>query len=142
MSHVDPCGRLTPQLAAQYADMVNFGPHPFVGGVATLDAVQAKIDVLRENCSDDRPYDSILRSHYALPLVVGVTNEAAMAKLNASGPPRQGTEVAGSVGEITEYYQNLIQAGMQYFIVCPRPDDGETLRLLAQEVIPALKATA
>jgi hypothetical protein len=35
-------------------------------------------------------------------------------------------------------YRELVRAGIQHFIVYPAPDDVETLRRLASEVMPAL----
>jgi hypothetical protein len=43
--------------------------------------------------------------------------------------------IAGTLPQLVAYYDALIEAGMQYFIVS---GDGETLRLLAERVIPEL----
>jgi alkanesulfonate monooxygenase SsuD/methylene tetrahydromethanopterin reductase-like flavin-dependent oxidoreductase (luciferase family) len=50
--------------------------------------------------------------------------------------------VAGTPSEVIEYFQTLADQGVQYFIVSTLPDDRETLRLLAQEVMPALHIPA
>ena len=133
-------GNRTLRQAAQYADAVNFGPLPVVGGVANPEGVEAKFNVLRGHCSSlGRSFDSILRTHYTLPLVIGRTSTAAKEKLQRSNRPGSDFAVEGSVEEITEYYRALVKVGMRYFIVCPRPDDTETVELLASEIVPAVQ---
>ena len=48
--------------------------------------------------------------------------------------------VGGTPRELIAYYQTLVDAGMQYFVaMSPSPD---TMRLLAERVIPELVPTA
>jgi hypothetical protein len=68
----------------------------------------------------------------------------ARSKLHALPAPVQETMrvsvVAGSPQDAVAYYQMLVEAGMRYFIPTLLGNDVETLRLLAREVIPALRA--
>ncbi len=57
--------RVTLRQVAQYADMANFGAHAHVGGAFTGADIARKLAALRDHCvALDRPYDSILRSHW------------------------------------------------------------------------------
>jgi hypothetical protein len=86
--------------------------------------------------------DSILRTHVTIPSLLGETSAAVAAKLEAAPPDLRemfrSSEVALTPSEAIAYYNRLVQAGMQYFIITLFPDDVETLRLFGQQVIPAL----
>jgi len=41
--------------------------------------------------------------------------------------------------EAIAHYRRLVEAGVQYFIPAMNGNDEETLRLLAQEVVPAVQ---
>jgi alkanesulfonate monooxygenase SsuD/methylene tetrahydromethanopterin reductase-like flavin-dependent oxidoreductase (luciferase family) len=67
--------RVTLRLVAQYADMTNFGPHPFTSSVISVADVQHKLAVLRRHCAAvGRPFATILRSLIVLPLVLASTS--------------------------------------------------------------------
>ena len=103
-----------------------------------------KYDVLRKHCeAQGRPYDSVLRSHLTFPLVLARTHEALRAKLDSLP---QGwlkmfgsSLIAGVPQEIIASYQALASAGVQYFICSLFRDDVETLRLFAEQIMPAVK---
>ncbi len=135
--------RVTLRQVAQYADACNFGPHIWTGSVSSTEDVVRKCNVLRTHCETfKRPVDSVLRTHLTIPLVLGETRAAVDAKLAAIPPMvremfRSG-EIALTPPEAIEYYNALVQAGMQYFIIALQPDDVETMQLFGEQVLPAL----
>jgi alkanesulfonate monooxygenase SsuD/methylene tetrahydromethanopterin reductase-like flavin-dependent oxidoreductase (luciferase family) len=138
------CGggeRVTLRQVAQYADMANFGPHEWVGSAITLADIERKCAALRRHCEAlDRPYESILRSHYEF-VILAETQVELQAKLATIPQPVLefwGTILfAGTPEEALRHYQSLIEAGMQYFVaVIPVSGDHETLRLLGERVMP------
>lgn len=137
--------RVTLRQVAQYADISNFGAHAVMGGAYETSDVAHKYDVLRKHCEvQGRPYDSILRSHLTFPLVLAETQEALHAKLNRLP---QGwlkmfgsSLIAGVPQEVITSYQALASAGVQYFICSLFQDDAETLQLLAEQIMPVVKA--
>jgi hypothetical protein len=116
-----------------------------IGGAYEIADVVRKYDVLRRHCeAQGRPYDSILRSHLTIPLVLAETHEALQTKLESLP---QGwlkmfgsSLIAGVPQEVISSYQALASAGVQYFICSLFRDDRETLRLLAEQIMPAVKA--
>jgi alkanesulfonate monooxygenase SsuD/methylene tetrahydromethanopterin reductase-like flavin-dependent oxidoreductase (luciferase family) len=139
--------RFTFRRVAQYADASNFGAHPFTGGIATMDEVRRKLAVLDRHCADEgRTANSVLRSHVTMPLVLAGTLAAANAKVDqfpdwvANTTRRVG--VMGTPEDATAYYRALLDTGINYVIVRIWQDDVETLRLLATEVMPALRASS
>jgi hypothetical protein len=69
---------------------------------------------------------------------------AGQAKLEAIPPPRlaswRASNLIGTPREAVAYYQALTDAGMQYFVAFVYGADLETPRLLAERVIPELRA--
>jgi alkanesulfonate monooxygenase SsuD/methylene tetrahydromethanopterin reductase-like flavin-dependent oxidoreductase (luciferase family) len=138
--------RGTLRQVARYADVSNFGSHDWLGGAFGVEGVQRKFDVLRGHCDAiGRPYVSVLRSHTTLPVLLAETPEALRAKLERS--PHQGflkffasSALVGTPGEAVAYYRSLIEAGVRYFIAGLLGDDVETIRLLAEQVMPELAA--
>ena len=88
-------------------------------------------------------YRSILRSHWAGPVVVAPTPEAVRAKLDRLPAPLlelfRTSAITGTPAEVRDPYRALVAAGMQYCIAVVIGDDRETLQLLAEQVIPALQ---
>lgn len=132
--------RVTLRQVAQYADVCNFGAGAWTGGAASLDDVRRKLEALRRHCEAlGRPYDAVLRSHIALPVVLAPTRAALEAKLDARPQVRANPSlIAGTPDEAIAAYRALVEAGMRYFIAGLWAGDGETLRLLGGEVMPAL----
>lgn len=134
--------RVTLRQVAQYADACNFGPYSWTGGAYTSADVGRKYDALRKHCAVfDRPYESVLRTYYTM--LVLDDSRAAAERTRADMPT--GVEefrseiFAGTPDDAIAHYQGLVDRGVQYFIAFA-PDAGErTLRLLAEEVIPALR---
>jgi len=134
--------KVTLRQVARYADVSNFGEHETVGTATTLDDVRRKFDVLRRHCDEiGREYESILRTHITLPLVVARDRAAVEAKY-LRVPERRRTGQASSLKALTPdeaitYYRGLADAGMQHFVIGLIPDDVETAELVAEKVMPA-----
>jgi alkanesulfonate monooxygenase SsuD/methylene tetrahydromethanopterin reductase-like flavin-dependent oxidoreductase (luciferase family) len=137
--------RVTLRQVARYADVSNFGAHEWVGSAFTLEDVQRKLAALDAHCAAlGRPAETVLRSHFSMPVVVAATPERVRAKLEAipnfvQNFPR--SMVAGLPHEVVAAYRPLVEAGMQYFTASVIGDDVETLRLLAEQVLPELTPT-
>jgi alkanesulfonate monooxygenase SsuD/methylene tetrahydromethanopterin reductase-like flavin-dependent oxidoreductase (luciferase family) len=134
--------RVTLRQVAQFADASNFGAHANVGSAFTPEDVRRKLAALDAHCATlGRPADTVLRSHWSCPVVVAETPEGLQAKLTALGGIAQNFQtsmVAGLPHEVAAAYRGLADAGLQYFIAAVFGDDVETLRLLAEQVLPAL----
>lgn len=138
-------GKQTLYQVAQYADASNFGPHKDTGGVAQLKDVVRKCQDLSTHCSTlGREQHSILRTHITLPLVLAETAKALSTKQEVIQPAlrerlRSGT-ISATIPEAIEYYTQLLQSGIHYFIIGIWPGDLETLRLFAKQVLPNLRS--
>jgi len=158
-SHVQPPGqepyvpiliagggqRSTLRQVARHGDMSNFGPLTVTGGVVDLADVKRRLATLDQYCEEEgRPPDSVLRSHYVIPLILAETpsdRDANLAKVPSAILTvfRIGL-VSATVDEIIAYYKELSALGMRYFIASLLPNDQETLRLLDEYALPALTA--
>ena len=88
-----------------------------------------------------RPYESVLRTHFTMPLVLAPTSAALEIKL-AAMPQDTLTWAAealfaGTPDEAVTFYRGLAERGFQYFITNPLGGDEETVELLGTAVIPA-----
>jgi alkanesulfonate monooxygenase SsuD/methylene tetrahydromethanopterin reductase-like flavin-dependent oxidoreductase (luciferase family) len=135
--------RTTLPLVARYADVSNFGPHEWTGGAFGLDDVRRKCELLRQHCElIGRPFESILRSHYTPLLTLAETASALERKRAAARIPDAGLHTVplfATVDDAVAHYQALTDAGMQYFLATVNGRDTETVDLLAQQLMPALK---
>jgi alkanesulfonate monooxygenase SsuD/methylene tetrahydromethanopterin reductase-like flavin-dependent oxidoreductase (luciferase family) len=136
--------RGTLRQVAQYADVSNFGPHADAGSAFTPEDVRRKYEVLRRYCEQvGRPYDAVLRTYIDLP-ILAETRVAADAKIEAMpadsraylGPALHGSTPAEAIA----HFRELVDAGVQYFVLILWPGEMETLRLLGEQVIPALQS--
>ena len=137
-------GEATLRQVARYADASNFGAHERIGGAMGIDSVKEKLELLRRQCDAVcRPYESILKTFTSLPVVVGETPTAVRRKLDAIPEPIRvayaSSMVVGTPSELIEYYRPLVAAGIQYVIAAVVMHDVDTLRLLAEQVLPALQ---
>ena len=101
--------------------------------------------MLRAHCDAvGRPYESIVRSHLRNRVVLAPTERAAQAKADALAGRLGGVSVRPwTPQEMVAAYAPLIRAGLQYVIVnLAEYDDLETVELLAQRVVPELRALA
>lgn len=135
--------RVTLRQVAQYADMSNFGAHEWTGGAYDLEDVRRKFAALREHCAaQGRDYGSILRSHYTPFLVLAETRTALERKMETTRIPDAHLHtipLLATPQEAIVQYQALADAGMQYFLAVVHGHDAETIRLLAEEVMPAIR---
>jgi alkanesulfonate monooxygenase SsuD/methylene tetrahydromethanopterin reductase-like flavin-dependent oxidoreductase (luciferase family) len=139
--------RTTLRQVARYADACNFGSGRNVGKVRDNDDIARKFSVLRGYCETiGRPFESILRTHFTTWLMLAETDLDAQAKLDRYYPQglndeQKITRIVGTPTSVIPYFQTLVDAGMQYFVVqIMDATDHETFRLLATEVIPAIRA--
>ena len=135
--------RIALRLVARYADACNFGPGHATGLAKTPDEVRQKIAVLDRHCEEvGRDPRSVLRTHFTSWLMLAPTDAAARAKLAHYYPDglneeQQFSRVVGTPAQVAAYYQSLVDAGMQYFVVQTLDAaDTETIELLAREVMP------
>jgi alkanesulfonate monooxygenase SsuD/methylene tetrahydromethanopterin reductase-like flavin-dependent oxidoreductase (luciferase family) len=134
------------RLVAKYADACNFGPGHATGLVRTPDEVRRKNAVLDRHCHEvGRDPRNVLRTHFTSWLMLAPTEAAARAKLEHYYPAGINEEqtfsrVVGTSAQVAAYYQSLVDAGMEYFVVQTLDAaDTETIELLAQEVIPLVR---
>ena len=131
------------KLVARHADACNFGPGHATGLVRSTDEVRHKNAVLDRHCQESgRDPRSVLRSHFTSWLMLAPTESAAQAKLTHYYPEgineeQEYSRVVGTPEQVAAYYQALVNAGMEYFVVQTLDAaDIETIELLAREVIP------
>jgi alkanesulfonate monooxygenase SsuD/methylene tetrahydromethanopterin reductase-like flavin-dependent oxidoreductase (luciferase family) len=137
------------RLVAKYADAANFGAGTNTGLVRDARDVRRKNEVLDHYCVDEgRDPRSVLRTHFTSWLMIAPTEGAALAKRDRYYPDGLSEEqrysrVVGSPETVAAYYQNLVDAGMQYFVVqILDARDTETIQLLASDVIPRVQLTS
>jgi alkanesulfonate monooxygenase SsuD/methylene tetrahydromethanopterin reductase-like flavin-dependent oxidoreductase (luciferase family) len=133
----------TLRLAAQYADATSLGAGAWGGGVVTDVDLRHKYTVLREHCAAvGRPYTAVLRTFHFVPVLLADSPAALAAKrervpqelLASAGP----AALIGTPEQAVARLRPLVAAGCQYFTLAVL--DLDTLRLLAQQVIPAVSA--
>lgn len=139
-------GKRTLRQAAMLADMVNFGPGP-AGGTTGPELAAERIATLRQQCAEvGRDPGHLLTSTFEHWLVVAPDQAALDRKVARYFPDGvSGFWGSGLVAKTVEgaiaYYQQFIDAGIDYFIFQSLDiDDRETLELVAHEVAPALRA--
>lgn len=135
--------RVTLRQVARFADACNFGAGVQVGGVRTFDDVRHKLDVLRHHCVElGRPYEQILKTHFTGWLMLADDEDAVAAKVARyypEGIPEElrASRIVGTPEVAIAYYQALVEAGIEYFVVQTLDaGDQETIRILAERVAP------
>lgn len=142
--------RVTLRQVAQYADACQLAAFGMVSGAATAEGVRQKLAVLRQHCdATGRPYETVLRTHFTGWLILAEDAGALAAKVRAAVPeglerrfngPWSGFAIAATPAEAVAMYQELAAAGIQYFIIeILDAADTETIRILAERVMPALR---
>ena len=136
------------RLVARYADACNFGPGHATGLARSPDDVRHKNAVLDRFCLEEgRDPRTVLRTHFTSWLMLAPTESTARAKLDHYYPEgineeQRFSRVVGTPTQVAAYYQRLVDAGMEYFVVQTLDAaDVETIELLAREVIPAVEST-
>jgi alkanesulfonate monooxygenase SsuD/methylene tetrahydromethanopterin reductase-like flavin-dependent oxidoreductase (luciferase family) len=146
--------RKTLRQVAQFGDACNVREEQPISDTAIPDdhraaSIRRKFDALATHCADlGRPTDDVLRTHFTLYLLLAPTEDAVAAKLAALDTTRStspGTRRDGKLHVFAAtperaiaYYRAIAAAGSQYFVVQLDGTDHETIRLLAQEVAPAV----
>jgi alkanesulfonate monooxygenase SsuD/methylene tetrahydromethanopterin reductase-like flavin-dependent oxidoreductase (luciferase family) len=142
--------QVTLRQVAQYADACNFLAFDRAGGVRTPHDVRRKLEALRQHCAaQNRPYETILRTHMTGWLILAV-DEARLERKVAGSIPEgierrfsgawSGFAVTATPPQAVAHYQALADAGIQYFVIqLPDASDQETIRLFAEQVIPNLR---
>jgi alkanesulfonate monooxygenase SsuD/methylene tetrahydromethanopterin reductase-like flavin-dependent oxidoreductase (luciferase family) len=145
--------RVTLRQVAQYADACNLGSFGMVSGDPSIGSLRHKLAALHQHCEAlGRPFETILRTHLTGWLLLAETEARLEDKLQRYFPqglhqafagPWSGFAFAGTPAQAIAYYQDLVDAGIQYFIVQTLDaTDEETIGLLAEQVVPAIKAGA
>jgi alkanesulfonate monooxygenase SsuD/methylene tetrahydromethanopterin reductase-like flavin-dependent oxidoreductase (luciferase family) len=138
------------RLVAKYADACNFGSGHATGLVRTFGEVRRKNDILDQFClEENRDPRSVLRSHFTSWLMLAPTEQESIAKRDRYYPDglseeQEHSRVIGTPEQAANYYQGLVDAGMQYLVVqILDATDLETVELLARELVPQVtSATA
>lgn len=134
--------KTTLRYVAEYADASSLGAVSWAGGAFGPVETERKFAALRRQCQAvGRPYESVLRTGL-LSVFLSESQDALDAKL-AAMPPYildffEQLPVIGTPEEAVPRVQALLDAGFQYLIFIVMPFDTETLRLLAERVIPAV----
>lgn len=134
--------KVTLRQVAKYADASNMGAHEWIGSAVTSDDVARKFGKLREYCEEaGRPYDSVLRSQFTMPLVMAET-EAELERKIAALPQATlawcgNAFFAGTPEQTIAFYQEQKAAGFQYFIANILDGDLSTIDLMCKYLVPA-----
>ena len=135
--------KVTLRQVARYADMSNFAPHESAGSAFDVSDVQRKLGRLKSSAARfGRPYDSIARSHYS-PLLTLAADEDKLAtkrrKARIPDAELRTVPLFATPEQAIAHYQALSDAGVQFFLCLVNGRDDETVQLLADICIPAIK---
>jgi hypothetical protein len=144
--------RVTLRQVAQWGDACNLKEEAPLSDDSIPDSergtsIERLLRALAGHCERlERPYDEILRTHFTLYLILGETRAEARVKANAldtSQSTSPGTRAKGTTSMLVadparaiRYYQAMVDAGIQYFIVQLDARDAETIELLKTKVAP------
>jgi alkanesulfonate monooxygenase SsuD/methylene tetrahydromethanopterin reductase-like flavin-dependent oxidoreductase (luciferase family) len=137
--------RTTLRFVAEYADASSLGAGAWGGGAATDVDVRRKYQALQAHCGAvRRPYAAVLRTFHFVPVLLA-DSPAALAAKRARAPQNllalAGAEaLIGTPEQVVERLHPLVAAGCQYFTLAVL--DADTLRLLAERVVPAVTVSA
>jgi alkanesulfonate monooxygenase SsuD/methylene tetrahydromethanopterin reductase-like flavin-dependent oxidoreductase (luciferase family) len=136
--------KVTLRQVAQYADASNFGSHAWIGSAFTPTDFRRKYDILAGYLEQfGRRRDDVVRSHFAMPLVIRPDRASLDATLRAM--PQDTLEwcgpalFAGTSEEAIAFYRDLAAIGCQYFVANILTGDWETIELLGTAVMPTLQ---
>ena len=131
------------RLVAKHADASNFGAGHATGLLRTAEDVRRKNELLDRYCREaGRDPRDVLRTHFTSWLMLAPTEREAQAKRDRYYPhglneEQRYSRVIGTPEQVAPYYQALVDAGMQYFVVQTLDArDTETIELLAGELAP------
>lgn len=134
--------KVTLKKVARYADASNMGAHDWIGSAVTTEDIGRKFGKLAEYCEElGRPQESVLRSHFTMPLVMAETEaelEKKLGSLNQATLEWCGDALfAGTPEETIKFYTELKGIGFQYFIANILADDLGTIDLICKHLVPA-----
>jgi alkanesulfonate monooxygenase SsuD/methylene tetrahydromethanopterin reductase-like flavin-dependent oxidoreductase (luciferase family) len=134
--------RVTLRQVARLADVSNFAPHEWSGSAYKVADVKRKYEVLQRHCEEvGRAYESVLRTHYT-PLLTLAEDEAGLERKRAQARIPDASLhqelVFATPEQAVGHYQELADAGVQYFLASVNFEDVETVELFAHEVVPAV----
>jgi alkanesulfonate monooxygenase SsuD/methylene tetrahydromethanopterin reductase-like flavin-dependent oxidoreductase (luciferase family) len=131
----------TLRFVAEYADAANLGAASWAGSAFTPDDTRRKFDALKQRCGESgREFESVLRTGL---LVVSLADSPAAARAKMPLPPdmdafAERLPVVGTPESAVPRVQELLESDFQYVIFVVF--DEETLRMLAESVVPAVLA--
>ncbi|MDQ3656816.1 MAG: LLM class flavin-dependent oxidoreductase [Chloroflexota bacterium] len=136
--------KTTLRFAAHYADASNIGPVSWAGGAFTPDDARRKFVALDGHLANaGRPAEAVLRSGL-LAAFISEDSVAAQAKFDGLPPFLlaffEQLPVVGTPDDAVQRVQTMIEAGFRYVIFIVMPGDEETVRLLAEHVLPVATA--
>lgn len=139
--------KVTLRQVAQFADACNFGASANTGAVRGVEGVSRSFEILRQHCDAiGRPYDEILRTHFTAWLFIAESESDVAAKKKKYFPnglteEQVHTRIFGTPDQIVAYCAELVDAGVQYFVMQTQDaGDLESIELLGREVAPRVRA--
>lgn len=132
--------RTTLRYVAEYADACNLGAVGAASGPFSPEDIARKFRVLSEHRREaGHSEEAVLRTGLVLA-VLGASSGAAQSKLDALPAPFMAFlghhPIVGTADEATAQVRAFLDAGFQYLIFIVM--DLETLRLLGEQVVPAI----
>jgi alkanesulfonate monooxygenase SsuD/methylene tetrahydromethanopterin reductase-like flavin-dependent oxidoreductase (luciferase family) len=141
--------KVTLRQVARFADACNFGASSNTGAIRGPEGVSQRFDVLRAHCDEiGRPFDDILRTHFTSWFFIAETEREVQAKRAKYFPDglteeQEYTRIFGTPDQIVAYCTELVDAGVQYFVMQTQDaSDTESIELLGREVAPRVRALA
>jgi alkanesulfonate monooxygenase SsuD/methylene tetrahydromethanopterin reductase-like flavin-dependent oxidoreductase (luciferase family) len=140
---------VTLRQVAEFGDASQIGMFGPMSGDGTVETVRRKMDVLdRHLVAAGRSSDAVLRTHFTGWLILAEDEERLDAKVRWMLPEGieqrfsggwAGYAVAASPEQAVAMYRSLVAAGIEYFVITTLDaSDTETIRLLAERVIPSV----
>jgi alkanesulfonate monooxygenase SsuD/methylene tetrahydromethanopterin reductase-like flavin-dependent oxidoreductase (luciferase family) len=138
--------KVTLRQVAQFADACNFGASANTGAIRGAGGVAQRLEVLKRHCEEvGRPYEAILRTHFTSWLFIAETERDLQAKKQKYFPnglteEQEHTRIFGTPDRIVAYCAELVDAGVQYFVMQTQDaSDTESIELLGREVAPRVR---
>ena len=141
--------KVTLRQVAMYADACNFGASSNTGATRGAEGAAQRFEVLKRHCDEvGRPYGDILRTHFTSWFFIAETERDVQAKKAKYFPgglteEQEHTRIFGTPDQIVAYCAELVDAGVQYFVMQTQDaSDTESIELLGREVAPRVRALA
>ena len=142
--------RVTLRQVARLGDACQLGSFGLVSGSDSAGDVRAKLAVLDRHLAEaGRPPSAVLRTHFTGWLILAEDERALEGKVKRMFPGGlegrysgiwAGFAVACTPQQAVAMYRDLVDAGIQYFVIGTLDaSDLETIHLLAERVIPAVR---